>query len=528
MVTSRTPCVQPTVVAPEEMHPKTDILRYPVSLALNPGTLLFLLVCTFIVLTPSIDLIPVIGRYDEKRLLECLLLLFAGFSLILLPAVRDDWIRLANQLPLTHRRLLACLITLGLLSALLATAPGRALLDVSLYLLLFIACLHLAIQRHHLGHHFDKIVAYALLLTSAFSLTSFAAAYTAANIEPVPLLHWDLFGNFSHIRFFSQFQSWTLPLIVLPLLLSSRPAGIRLWLPLLLAGGWWFLLFASGTRGTLLGLIVAGVITAFAYGRRALPWFKWQGLALLIGLTCYALLILLPPLLTVADTSAIQDGTLGRSLTHSSGRFHLWQVAGSMIAQHPLLGVGPMHYACGVTNGIAAHPHNAVLQIAAEWGLPAALIVIYLVFSGIQAWIRLGRTRLQATPTTVAAGFGQDQGTPHAMLFPALLASLTTAATHALFSGVINMPLSQVSMVLVIGWMLGLYFTSAPAPASTPTTTKDRAIWMTVILAACIGLLAGIVPDLMNFGELLNNAHVPPGATLFMPRFWQQGLICGG
>jgi len=478
-------------------------------------------VCAYIVLAPSIDLLPVIGRYDEKRLLECILLLIASFSLLINTDMREHWIWLATRLPISNRRLLLGLLMIGLLSSLLATSPGRALLDVSLYLLLFVACLVIALSHHHLGPLFDKLVANALLLTSAFSLTTFFSAYIAANIEPVPLLHWDLFGNFSHVRFFSQFQSWTLPLIVLPLLFTNKPTGLRLWIPLMLAGGWWFLLLASGTRGTLLGLIVAAVITTIAFGRLALPWFKWQGLALLVGLSAYALIFLLPPLLTGADTSAIQEGTLGRSLTHSSGRFHLWQVAGSMIAQHPLLGIGPMHYACGVTNGIAAHPHNAVLQIAAEWGVPAVLIVIFLLVSGIQAWIRQGR--LQLAPTHATA-------TPLAqvMLYPALLASLTTATTHALFSGVINMPLSQVSMILVIGWMLAIYFSPESATGTSTDNRRGNLLWIILILAGCIGLLAGIVPDLLNFGELMNNNHVPQGATLFMPRFWQQGLICGG
>ena len=503
------------------MFTKTGTHPYPFSLNLNPGTLLFLLVCAYIVLVPSIDLLPVIGRYDEKRLLECVLLLLAALCPLISSNIQGQLIRLATRIPVWNRRLLLILVAIGLISSFLATSPGRAILDVSVYVLLFIACLMIALQYHHLGEVFDRLVVNALLLTSAFSLTSFIAAYTAANIEPVPLLHWDLFGNFSHIRFFSQFQSWTLPLIVLPLLLVNKPTGLRLWIPLLLAGGWWFLLLTSGTRGTLLGLIVAAIVTAVAFGRRALPWFKWQGCALLIGLSVYILVFLLPPLLASTDTSAIQQGTLGRSLTHSSGRFHLWKDAGSMIAQHPILGIGPMHYACGVTNDIAAHPHNAVLQIAAEWGVPAALITIYIFVSGFIAWIKQGRTRL-------APGHGGASATAQIMLYPALLASLTTASIHALFSGVINMPLSQVSMILVIGWMLAIYFGPAPASATVPGKRASASLlWSLLFLGAVCGLLAGIVPDLMNFGELMNNDHMPLGATQLMPRFWQQGLICG-
>ena len=495
----------------------TAILR-PAAKDLTVGTLIFLLLCAYIILTPVFDLLPVIGRYDEKRLLECLLLLFISISLITQPAIRDNWIRLAHQLPANSRYLLACLVTLGLLSAVGASAPEKAILEISLYILLFITCLYTALQRQRLEQHFDTLITNALLITSAFSLVAFSAAFMAAMIEPVPLLHWDLFVNFSHIRFFSQFQSWTLPLIVLPLLLNrSTPAGLRLWLPLFLAGSWWFLLFASGTRGSLLGLIVAAIVIAIAFGRHALPWFKWQGLALLIGLSLYILLFLLPPLLGNADTGAIQNGTIGRSLTNSSHRYDLWLVAWSMITEHPLLGIGPMHYACGITNGIAAHPHNAVLQIAAEWGLPAALIVIFLLLNGARAWICQGRARLATA--NAAAGYH------HPMLYPALLGSLTTATTHALFSGIINMPLSQITMTLVIGWMIGIYYRPADTFSKKPVATI--AIWIILVLAASAGLISGITPDLLNFGELLNINHIPAGLTHYMPRFWQQGLICG-
>lgn len=486
---------------------------------LSASTLLLLLLGAYIALVPSIDLIPVLGRYDEKRLLECILLLLAGFCLIIQAKLRQNWILLTQQLSSHTRLLMAGVLTLGLLSAAQATAPDRAILDISLYVLLFIGCLLIALQRQLQPQFFDALLLKALLFSSAFSLLAFFSAFIAAQIEPVPLLHWDLFVNFSHIRFFSQFQSWTLPLIVLPLLLSrTTPKGLQLWLPLLLASGWWFLLFSSGTRGTMLGLIIATIVTALTFGRHALPWFKWQGLALLTGLALYILLFLLPPLLSAADTSAIQNGTIGRALSNSSGRFHLWQVALSMITEHPWLGVGPMHYACGVTNGIGAHPHNSLLQIAAEWGLPVALIVVIIALRGALAWIRLGRVRLRQT---------DGCGTIHPLLFPALLASLITGSTHALFSGVIIMPLSQITMILVFGWMLGIYFSTAPMTPKHGITAKNQLLWLLLPLLASTGLLAGIAPDLLHFGELLNTTHVPAEATHYMPRFWQQGLICG-
>jgi len=485
-----------------------------------------LLLAGFIILAPSNDLLPVIGLYDEKRLLECALLLLIGLSLIINPDIRNQW---TESIPLARGTSLLIFTTLalGAISAIFTKNQLHAFLDVSLYALLCVACLFIALERRRIDSAFDKFFSSVILLGGALYLLAFAAALAAATMEAIPLLHWDLFINFSHIRFFSQFQSWTLSLMILPVLMSGRERnGLKFWASLIICSGWWFLLFTSGTRGTMLGICIAAIVVTFAFGRHAFPWLKWQGITMLLGLLLYSAFFLLPSLLGSLDTSAVQNGTIGRSLTSPQGRFHLWDVALQMIIAHPFLGVGPMHYACGLTNGIAAHPHNSLIQIAAEWGLPAAVIVVFIGISGTLAWIRQGRNRLAM----------ENACKTDLMIYPTLLAALVTAATHAMFSGVIIMPLSQVMMTLVIGWMLGIYYSTAgkqlngrnPATAEIAATAPVwRFIWVLTTLLACIGLLIGIGPDLLDFGNLLNTGNIPSGARFFMPRFWQQGLICG-
>jgi O-antigen ligase len=48
-------------------------------------------------------------------------------------------------------------------------------------------------------------------------------------------------------------------------------------------------------------------------------------------------------------------------------RWTLWRISMEAALAHPLLGIGPMHFAY-VDNGEGAHPHNFWLQLAAEWG----------------------------------------------------------------------------------------------------------------------------------------------------------------
>jgi O-antigen ligase len=286
---------------------------------------------------------------------------------------------------------------------------------------------------------------------------------------------------------------------------------------LIVASGWWLILFSSGTRGTLLGLIIAVPVTAWAFGRQGLPLLKWQAASATLGLVLYCLLFLLPPLLGGMDTSAIQEGTINRSLSHAHGRFYLWEVALGMVADNPLLGVGPMHYACGITNGIAAHPHNAILQLAAEWGLPVTAMVLCLWVIGIRAWIHQGRTIRNS----------ETQFNIHPILYPALLASLVTASVHALFSGIIVMPLSQVIMILIISCMLAIYKQPTSSPAINSISGQSRLIWRLVIVFAIVGLLGGMLPDMILTNSLFNAEHLPTGTWHYMPRLWQQGLICG-
>lgn len=59
----------------------------------------------------------------------------------------------------------------------------------------------------------------------------------------------------------------------------------------------------------------------------------------------------------------------------ASSRTVLWWRAWELVAAHPFLGVGPLHFAHdSAALNLPAHPHNWVMQIGAEWGLPALLV----------------------------------------------------------------------------------------------------------------------------------------------------------
>ena len=486
-----------------------------------PAKFILLLLFSYILLTPSFDLLPSYGMYNEKRILECLILLIAVALLLIDKTLSLKWIGTFTTLPILVRYSLFAIFIIGLLSAANAPQAIAAFLDVALYTLIFIAIILVAaIQQLITQKKFEAFFLITLLASTAIYLTTFFSGQIAASLEPVPLLHQSLFANFSHLRFFGQFQSWTLPLIVLPLLLVPRlPRSLKI-LTLIIAASWWYLLFTSGTRGSMFGLIIAFAAVAIAFGRHALPWFKWQGVAIVAGLLIYITLFFILPAMTSSDSSTVLKNTVGRELAHSTGRFKLWEKAGQMIVNEPFLGVGPSHYGCDLSNHIAAHPHNSILQIAAEWGLPVAILITGITLFSLLRWIQRGRVLLSTSP--------QGSNQSRALLYPTLLASLVAAGTHSLFSGVIIMPLSQIMMIIVIGWMIAVYQAATDKQKPILSTQNGFRLALTALVLLSSGILIyATVPDIFHLFELQGAFQSEHPTTRVLPRFWQQGRICG-
>ena len=196
--------------------------------------------------------------------------------------------------------------------------------------------------------------------------------------------------------------------------------------------------------------------------------------------------------------------SLGRPMVHTSGRTWMWSVTVRDARNNPLLGIGPMNYVCTSTERIG-HPHNFPLQLAAEWGIPVALVVCAIFLFLLWRISRSIRQNEFASPDdTVIAG----------LLFTGVLA----AALHACLSGVMVMPASQVTGLLICGMLLGMYPTA-------PGERVGRALhWgfipgliMTISL---LGLGAYELQTMKSRAELLN-----PGESMW-PRIWQDAKVC--
>lgn len=343
-------------------------------------------------------------------------------------------------------------------------------------------------------------------------ITAFLGHYLLALTGEVTFQRDVLFFNYANVRFFNQLQGWTLPLIVLPsLLIAGRFPALKIFCAIT-AASWWLLLFVSGGRGTVLSALVAFPVTRLIYVTKARTWFRWQIVTALTGFALYLVLILLLPTALGLDFNASQIGLLGRTITSSSGRKELWIHALGMIGTAPWLGIGPMHFAADVSI-IAAHPHNALLQLAAEWGIPATLCFLLLFFWGSVHWLQQSKT----TPTTIAEENFRT----------ALFCSLLTSALYSLFGGVIVMPISQVMLVLITGWMLGML--SFSESRSKPKPTVIRVLIANLLLAITLfGVLRPVAPTIFCLEQLQSDfVQNHPKVGHLKPRFWQQGYLSG-
>jgi len=215
-----------------------------------------------------------------------------------------------------------------------------------------------------------------------------------------------------------------------------------------------------------------------------------------------------------AETSFYSQ-SLGREMLNTSGRWAMWKVSLRDIRHHPVLGVGPMNFACKGPLNEAGHPHNFPLQIAGEWGLPAALTVFLLLTSLILGAFK----RLRTT---------QFESEAQQLLTVLLAGGILTAAVHACLSGVMVMPASQLAGMLICGWFVGLLSlkpdsTGILEPRSNSQISFGAGL-LAVFVAFSLLMLLFSVHETTLRDENMNQTRI---GDVLIPRYWQNGKMCG-
>lgn len=449
--------------------------------------------------------------HDQQRVFEIGALLAAGSAILVLrpTALASLWTSQAS-------RSLAAFFALGLLGSIMAFAPGLALCEVSMLFLLYVWSLVLAGEIAEHGPGALLLVLQTLGAVSGLYASLFAIAYFGSFSLGMPLDSGDLTPGFSNIRFFNHVQTSTLPLLILLCSLTSRTSKLR-WLWLAVTTHGWMVLFATNGRGTLLGVVAGCLVTAVLAQRRAVPYLRQVAVTAGLGLLAYFLfLTVVPPLLGAEGMSSFSYAVQRTAADPTSARWPLWHLAAALIVGHPWFGVGPMHFAHYTGHlHIAAHPHDWLLQIAAEWGLPALLCLLIAVAFGLRALWRAG-----------AHIDGHDKG--NQSIFSALLVGAVAILVDGLVSGILVMPQSQLAIALYLGCAIGWQRIAGPPMPVSASHGVQRAAGMACIVLAMAGVVVGAGPGAS--ARLRNDALTPAQQAVTntgnpWPRLWQVGYF---
>ncbi len=461
-------------------------------------------VLAYLVAAP--DLLPRsdINPYDSRRLLELAVLAVCCLSVVLSRDLRRNIAGMLNSGAPTVPAAGIALSALGVVSAVSATHQREAFLDVAILASLAVATVGCAGWARSHRERCRGWACAALLASVAISVTQFTASFVSAALSPVGVD--GLFPGYVTPRFFSQWQTWTLPIVTLPALLMGRSLRILRPAAWLLAASWWTIGFLSGGRGVIVSLLVAAVFVAATAGGSGRSWLARQLPPVAFGA--------LAALLLAAGFPAVLENatTLDRFVSATdSGRLELWQSALELFRSHPVLGVGPQHYAFFSGENVS-HPHNIVLLFLAEWGLLATVLVGFLLWSGIR--------RLIALVSTLDAR--DDEAARHVGV--ALCASAIAAFVHANLSGLSIMPLSQMAACMVFAWLAaelsGREDRREGARATASTMTPFTVAIAAAVVAAA--LIVSAAPDVLDRVAEPSRSR-PVDSLRYRPRIWLEG-----
>lgn len=507
--------------------------------------------------------LPRWNYYDLNRFLQILVLSFAAVVVVLSPEVRRRWVGAWRLLPAAGRWGLLGLLGLGAVSSAVAASPRHGFLEVSHFVLLFtMAGLVVAMYRKHPDRAPRWLLATAGVSVLAY-LLQFVFGYVLFRLEVVSGVWPKRFTGLTHIRFVNQFQSWTLPLLpACAMAIPSRRRWLRS-LAVLGIGLWWALAIASEGRGTLLSVAVALVGVAVVFRRGAGRYLAIQAIALVLGVGMYyGLFHTLPEARSVSDHFGVQpkrqqiapapapveaegEGGVGVAAEEpaplneklelamptvlerftrvtESDRPQMWRRALGLAGRYPVLGAGPMHYAWPPYHfAVTAHPHNALFQIFGEWGIPAGLLVVGLTLWGGARW--WGWERRRVREQRGSGGVNAD-----GVLGVSLVAVSIAAGSHAMLSGLIVMPYSQMHLVLFAGWVWARYAHgrgAAGLPSPLPRLGPGRRVALIALLLASVASVGYSLRDAWSFGERTAKFKMAVERYVISPRYWQQGYF---
>lgn len=326
---------------------------------------------------------------------------------------------------------------------------------------------------------------------------AYAVRISAAIAAAVPreeVLLKEIFLGFGHVRHFAQLMPLLLPVLAFGCLPrgASASAMPRLFRPLAMLAlfCWCVLLWLNGSAGALyggaIGLVFAVAIAGWRRSRALVVRVTVAGVAAV--LFARGLSYLIPFVGEIAQSARLEE----------SGRIAVWGDTLKAIAQHPVLGWGPEHFPA-VIDAKPAHPHNAELAFAMDFGLVALLLLLIVMWRWFSP-LRLAR-RIRSMSISDAQ-------------WPvALTAASFGGLAHAQVSGVTVMPLAQLLLVTTLSLLL------AAVAEDRPATTERRSLRIAGVVAG-VALAVAVALSAL-FSPCAPFADKGPGCVN-RPAFWSQ------
>lgn len=466
----------------------------------------------FIIVTPNRYYLS----FDEKRILEVFLVYINGISFFN-KKIRCNLIEQFCRFSLVTRLLFLIVLIMALVSAVYAPLTRYALLEVSLFLgLLLISMTLFCVSVKNIVVFNNAFIA-ALTVSSVIYQANFFSLYLYAVIYKIPM-HWPLpITGFANVRFFNQYHLWLFFLISYPLLgFTGMDYRLRNSLKII-AIGWAILLFYSASRGAVIAILSGLLITGLFLKQQASDFIRLNSWILFFGAIGAGFLFkLLPLMLGYEITSGWRPV---QQLLNDTPRLYLWGLALDNIKMSPWLGIGPMHYAYfpdavssySLRPSVCAHPHNSILQWAAEMGLPSTIILLSLMGRGLYLWVK--QLGINSENSIVA--------TNDRSLWVVLFCTVCSVFIYSLVDGVIVMPTSQILMAAIIGWMLGIYYQTN----KTVVEVKDNLFVLVFLGIFLIVITFSVAPGLIPRALGEKNPSTREHTKIIEPRFWMQGHI---
>lgn len=443
----------------------------------------------------GIDVYWIRDAYDAWRIIQVILLILLGVCAVFIHSRRSVFSVQTNKI---FTLTIPILFGLVIASCWQAEHSARATADAALYGLLAISVwtqADLFRKKQNIAPHIAAWLAVLPLFMVVSLFTELAHAISDQT-------SYDWHQSFANMR---MLDDALLPCIFL---LWQRPA----WLSknyfrhsifdksitasiYLISTSYVLILWYDGARAVLISILVGLIFIALS--RRDF----WSKLCLpLATLLSASLLFLILKHLVVPDFSANPILRTG-----SSGRDDLWIKTFQLWQENPFFGIGGNNFVTSDPWLLNAHPHNMPLQLLCEWGVAGVLAFLLLAPLAILFF-------------------------RHRQILPAFaLGAVVAVAIDALFSGVLDYPLSQMLGVWSLAWLISLLPTAHPLNSigsidNNPLAivTSDKSVKSLHLILKVIALTA-ILALLFVHGKDIICRNCMSTDEENAPRFWQYG-----